>query len=474
MAALGLRIEDEVDELRTLRSYAEEALQRTIPQIQKPVLTVLADACNRCTKQQFLVTDACQSCIAKVCSSTCPKAAIDHHREDGRATIDPQKCVRCGQCVKVCPFHAIIDIKIPCVQVCPVGAITQHPDGRKIFDFQKCIYCGNCQKACPFGSVMPRSMMLDVLKLLQKPSSPVIALIAPAIVGHFGPSMSLPCIIGSIKRLGFAEVIEVSLGADQTAMEEAREFQERMHAFAEKKPKAMPFMTTSCCPAYVHAIKRHIPEIEDAVSATPTPMFFTAEMARKKFPGCVTVFIGPCDAKLAEAIDCPHTDLALTFTEIYAIIRGCGIKLEEVKDDEGKTAATGLMTGRGFAITGGVSTAVAAFSGPTPEVPISPVIIDGLNPASVKKLRSFAKKPPPGNLVEVMVMFCSFSLRKLTHDRKTPDMRRRMRGRTWGIDHSKHCHGTCQDGHGKERTTPGGHEGHDQTCHHSRRHRDHA
>jgi iron only hydrogenase large subunit-like protein len=121
------------------------------------------------------------------------------------------------------------------------------------------------------------------------------------------------------------------------------------------------------------------------------------------YPGCVTCFIGPCDAKLAEAIDCPHTDYALTFSETYAMIRAKSIPLEEVRDAEGQTTASqGHAEGRGFAITGGVSTAVAAFAGASPAVPVQPVIVDGLNPDSVKKLRSFAKRPPPGNLIEIM------------------------------------------------------------------------
>lgn len=401
LAILGLRIEEEGDEARPLSYFAELALRRTPDQITRPVLTVISEACNKCTRQQYLVTDACQNCVAKPCAQSCPKGAIDTSR--GRSRIDIEKCIKCGKCQSVCPYHAIIDIPIPCVKACPVGAITGLPDGTKQFDWNKCISCGNCQRSCPFGAVMPRSQLLDVVKEIQKPDSKVVALMAPAISGHFG-AMSLQAVSATIKKLGFFDVIEVALGADITAIEEAHEFVERMEHYKEKKPGALPFMTTSCCPAYTNCIKKHIPDLEDAVSKTPTPMYFTSELAKKRHPGCMTVFIGPCDAKLDEAIGCKYTDFAVTFNEIQSFIKAKGIKADDVKAAEASAVCDGNSEARGFPVIGGVAAAVAAFLAKKPEagITLQPVVIDGLNPASVKRLRGFAKKPPPGNIVEIM------------------------------------------------------------------------
>lgn len=397
LACLGFRVEDE-DETRTLANYAQEALEKSVQKHQNPVLTVISEACNHCTKQQYLVTDACQNCVAKPCAHNCPKHAISHPANLGRAVIDSDKCIRCGKCVQVCPFHAIIDIPIPCVKACPVGAITPQPDGSKTFDWSKCIQCGGCQRSCPFGSVMQRSMMFDVLRSL-KYGKKVVALLAPAVAGDFG-SASLDAIVNTVKKLGFHDVLEVSLGADQTAMAEAHEFQERMAAYADHKPKSMPFMTTSCCPAHMACIKKHIPELEDAVSDTPTPMHFTAVMAKEKYPDCLTVFIGPCTAKLAESIGDPFVDFAMSFMETVSLLRARGLELAEPEKPLG---LQGKLEGRGFPLCGGVAQAVANFFKPSDKVPlVKPVLIDGLSPAAVKRLRSFAKKPAPGNLIEVM------------------------------------------------------------------------
>ena len=408
IAALGFRIEDETDDFRSLASYAEEALKRTPKDLQKPVLTVLEAACHECAKPEYYVTDACQRCTARYCAQACAKKAISHI--DRKAHIDPAKCVRCGKCHAACPYNAIIFRPIPCIKACPVRAITRDSTtGRNVFDWDKCIQCASCIRNCPFGAIMPRSQILDVLMAIKDKSQKVVAMLAPAVVGHFGMKVEIPAIMDALKKCGFDEVLEVSLGGDETAIREAEEFKERMEE-AAKDPKHRQFMTTSCCPAYVACIRKHVPEIEDAISNTGTPMHYTSLMAKKRWPGCTTVFIGPCNAKLAETIDDPDVDLCINFYESYSIICGNGITIDEKiktfppEAEQEPENFKPHVEGRGFPVIGGVAAAVASFLGDPAkqEHPVRPVVIDGLNPDSVKKLKSFAKVNPPGNIVEVM------------------------------------------------------------------------
>nr|AIW52595.1 Fe-only hydrogenase 1 [Mastigamoeba balamuthi] len=392
MAALGFRVEREEDETRTLASYVAEALQRRRETIGGPVLTVLEEACHRCTMQQYFVTDACQGCLARPCAVGCPKKAISH--VNGRAVIDTQACIKCGKCMQVCPYHAIVNVPIPCVEACPVGAITPLPDGGKHFDWGKCINCGKCQKACPFGAVMTRSFMLDVMRALQNPAEKVVALVAPAVAGHMG-NTAIWSILAGLKRAGFAEALEVSIGADTTSENEAREFEERFGEGAP--PQKLSFMTTSCCPAYVSCIRKHATEIEDAVSHTRSPMHYTAKLAKERWPGCTTVFIGPCTAKIHEAQIDEYTDFALTVIETLSLLRGRGVALDNSQAPPADYEC-GSFEARNYPLTAGVAGAVAAIT----TAKVVPVLIDGLNVAAVKKLKSFAKNPPAGNLVEVM------------------------------------------------------------------------
>ena len=76
------------------------------------MLTVLDEACNACVRTHFMVTNACQGCLARPCMMNCGKKAIEI--KHGRAHIDEEKCVNCGLCMQNCPYHAIIKIPVPC------------------------------------------------------------------------------------------------------------------------------------------------------------------------------------------------------------------------------------------------------------------------------------------------------------------------------------------------------------------------
>ena len=242
-------------------------------------------------------------------------------------------------------------------------------------------------RACPFGAVMERSEVLPVLRALAS-GRHVTALMAPAIVGQFpgGPAR----IVTALRRLGFSDVMEVALGADVTSQREAAEFVERME-------RGDTFMTTSCCPAYVEAVRRHAPELLPHVSETATPMHYTAEIARERHPDTVTVFIGPCVAKRQEGLHDEMVDYVLTFEEVGALFNARGIVVEECEEHELEHPSN---EARGYAIAGGVSAAVEKLVGDRFEV--RPVAINGLSPQGLKKLQSFVKGGCPGNLVEVM------------------------------------------------------------------------
>ena len=158
MASMGFAPEDETDELTSLKEYGERALARSEHAVNK--LSVITDACSGCIRSRYLVTDACRGCFAKPCQVNCPKQAITI--VNGRSTIDPDKCISCGRCQEVCPYHAVIRVPIPCEEACPVGAISKDESGKEHIDPEKCILCGKCLQSCPFGAVVEMSQMVDL------------------------------------------------------------------------------------------------------------------------------------------------------------------------------------------------------------------------------------------------------------------------------------------------------------------------
>lgn len=385
MAGLGHCPEEEQDELTSLKEYGEQALERK--EAPKNKLSVIDIACSACVKSQYVITDVCRGCFAQPCRLNCPKEAISIVK--GRAHIDSDKCVNCGKCFEVCPYHSVVKIPVPCEEACPVGAITKDEFGKEHIDTEKCISCGKCLASCPFGAIVERSQMIDVMREIKETGKKVVAMLAPAISGQFPGSLNN--LAGALKKFGFADVIEVAVGADVTTQKEAAEFVERME-------NGQPFMTTSCCPAYFRAAQVHIPEIRPFVSDTRTPMYYTAEMVKQECPECVAVFVGPCLAKRAEAEWDSNVDYVLTFEELGAMLVASGINVDEC--EEVPFGKLSHAQGRQFPVTGGVAGAVASLVGDS--IDIRPEKIDGLTKENIKLLKRYAAKGGENNMLEVM------------------------------------------------------------------------
>lgn len=381
LAALGCSVEED-DEATSLNDYAKTALTRTQPP-QVP-LTVMDIACHGCRKARHMVTEACQGCLARPCQQACKFGAISFI--DGRSFIDADKCKNCGACKAACPYNAITFIPVPCEQACPVDAIRKGENGVAEIDFDKCISCGHCMEGCPFGAIMERSQLIDVLGQIKK-KAPVVAMIAPSIVGQF--DCTLPQLITAIKRAGFSKVTEVALGADITTANEARELVERLE-------KGARFMTTSCCSAWVQAVKKHLPALKEFVSHTKTPVAYTAEIEKGK--GNVTVFIGPCVSKRAEGLEDPHIDYVMTYEELGALFDAKGIvpgRCEETALEKDISAEA-----RYYGVTGGVAQAVeSAIAG---QKPFKKMTLNGLDKKAIALLNAYAKGAGDFQLLEVM------------------------------------------------------------------------
>jgi len=181
----------------------------------------------------------------------------------------------------------------------------------------------------------------------------IIAQVAPAFVGQFGPNITPGQIKEALKMLGFYEVYETAIGADMGAMAEA-------HHYVEKVTTGeLPFLLTSCCPSWSMLAKKFFPETIGSISNELTPMVATARVIKKEHPDARIVFIGPCASKKLEASRRTvrsDVDFVITFEELHGIFEAKGINLEEVESDDIGDGATGA--GRGYGVAGGVASAI--------------------------------------------------------------------------------------------------------------------
>lgn len=382
ISILGFDITDEEIDLIPLGEFAQKALDNKNK--KENILSVVHEACSACQQSQYFVTNMCRGCEGRPCVMNCPKTAISF--KSGKATISQEDCVSCGLCQKVCPYHAIVFTPVPCEDVCPVKAISKAEDGTEHIDKEKCIYCGKCMHTCPYGAIMERSKIIDIYKSLTHPDKKIVAIPAPAIYGQFNCHPGQ--ILNAIKQIGFDEVVEVALGAEDTSLHEAGEFRERMEAGA-------PFMTSSCCPAYVGWVDKHAQAIKPYVSETPSPMVYAARRVKAMWPDAEVVFIGPCLAKRYESDSVPEVDYVMSFEELGAFMVAYGIDVnacEEIPIDPGVT-----RYGRGFAQAGGVREAIANAVGNE----YTTSSIEGLDKKNQNALKAMVKKPE-AQFVEVM------------------------------------------------------------------------
>ena len=348
-----------------------------------PLINVIKYACNACAPTHYEVTSACQGCLARHCQHACPKGAI--RTERGQAVIDQNLCIKCGKCKDACSYQAIIKFTRPCQEACGMYAIGQDEHGRADIDYDKCVNCGMCLVNCPFGAIVDKGQLFQLIHAIKK-GDKVVAIIAPAFWGQFGDNVTPGQIREAMKLLGFDSLVEVAIGADLCAIEEAEEF-------LRDVPEKQPFMATSCCPAWSVMAKKEFPGFAPYISMTMTPMVLTARLQKQKDPNCRVAFIGPCAAKKLEASRRSvrsEVDFVLTFEELMGLFEAKAVNFADLPDNPEDAFNSASADARGFAASGGVAQAVVnAIKKMDPDREVKVMSAQGL--ADCKKMMMMAK-----------------------------------------------------------------------------------
>jgi two-component system, NtrC family, sensor kinase len=238
-----------------------------------------------------------------------------------------QNCRRCYSCVRECPAKAIKIV-----------------EGQASVVKERCIACGNCTVVCSQGAKAYESSTAQVLELLSK-GKPVVAMVAPAFPaddsGH-DPGR----LVGALRALGFAKVVEVAFGADLT--------NQAYRAFIKDHPTGTRLATA--CPAVVEYVRKYLPDLVGCLVPIVSPMIATA-MAVKALhgPDHACVFIGPCVSKKQEmrAPEVPQVvDAVLTFDEMRRIFVERGIKTATATPSDFDPPRAG--NGRLYPLVGGL------------------------------------------------------------------------------------------------------------------------
>jgi iron-only hydrogenase group A len=309
---------------------------------------------------------------------------------------DPQKCVLCGRCVRVC--GEIQGVHNLSQQGRGFTTVVSPAHGANM-DESVCIQCGQCINVCPTAAFLEKRSAGGVWDAIADPEIHVVVQTAPSIRAAIGEGFGLPAgtpctgkMVTALRRLGFDAVFDTDFAADLTIIEEAHEFLTRL------KEGPLP-MITSCSPGWINFLERFYPELIPHASTCRSPMSMLSALiktyyARKKGidpKKIYVVAVMPCVAKKYEAHRPEHfielgavshtegtrqgggknnlpspagdgqgvrvqlTDAVLTTRELIWMIKCYGINFSMLPDGE-FDAPLGLASGAGdiFGTTGGV------------------------------------------------------------------------------------------------------------------------
>ncbi len=281
---------------------------------------------------------------------------------------DPDKCILCGRCVRVCE------------EIQGVAAIDFVGRGCRAFigtafdqglNLSSCVNCGQCILVCPTGALTERSCLDDVVAAIADPAKMVVVQHAPAVSVTLAEEFGIKAghdvdgkMVAALRRIGFDRVFDTSFAADLTIMEEASELAARIG-----QGGVLP-MFTSCSPGWIKFVEQFYPEFMPNLSTCKSPQqmmgavvknFFARREARDPSQ-IVSVSIMPCTAKKFESgrpemasSMVPDVDYVLTTRELGQLLRMFGLDLMAL-DAEAADTPFGERSSAGkiFGASGGV------------------------------------------------------------------------------------------------------------------------
>jgi len=152
-------------------------------------------------------------------------------------------------------------------------------------------------------------------------------MVAPSFPAAF-PDLRPGQVVAALRQSGFRGVYEVAFGADLLSL--------KYRSLYSEDPSRT--MISTPCPATVAYISKFAVELLPFLAPLLSPMATMGKALKERLsPGCTTVFLGPCTAKVCEIQDpevSPWVDAVMTFSEAFDLFREHNIDPDAQNDEE--------------------------------------------------------------------------------------------------------------------------------------------
>jgi len=296
------------------------------------------------------------------------KKQYQEDRSSPSVIRDPEKCILCRRCVRVC--HEVQSVGALAVSDRGWDTYVGPAFGKPLAEVM-CVYCGQCINRCPTGALKGNDPSEQVWEALNDPDKFVVVQTAPAVRASIGEEFGMPPgslvtgeMVTGLRMLGFDRVFDTDFTADLTIIEEGHELIARVTGGG-----TLP-MITSCSPGWIKFIETFYPDLLPHLSTCKSPqqMFgavaktYYAEKAGVDPAKMVVVSVMPCVAKKFEAgrpemrsSGYQDVDFVLDTRELGRMLKEAGIDLphlpkSEYDDPLGSSTGAAVI----FGATGGV------------------------------------------------------------------------------------------------------------------------
>ncbi len=208
-----------------------------------------------------------------------------------------------------------------CIRHCPVKSIRFSSNQANIIG-NECILCGKCFVVCPQDAKAIVDDTERVKQMLHSGADVVVSLAPSFAVNYQGAGIN--SMREALMKLGFADVEETAIGATIVKNEYER-------ILAEEKRDVL---ISSCCHSVNLLVQKYFPKVLPCLADVVSPMQAHCADIKRRRPGALTVFIGPCVAKKDEAAHYGEpVDAVLTYEELSRWLAEENIEIEQIPDE---------------------------------------------------------------------------------------------------------------------------------------------